>query len=170
MLTLGIDPGLKGGLVVLNEDGLPIAWQDMPVYTSGKKHCVSGAAIKIFVDGMQPLPFYGAAIEEQGGRPGEGRGSVLTIGINYGVLIGSMSCLNIPHRMVNAGLWKRTMRVGPTAESAVGVARLYWPQHVEQHWRGTRGAYKDGLCEAALLARYAMKVRMFNVRADGAEL
>lgn len=159
--TLGIDPGLTGGIVLLHS-GRPVASNAMPteVKKSGKRR-VDCFSLDACVDSY--LKVAGASIhvvlEEVGAMPGQGSVSGFGFGESYGAarlfatIVAARSGGSLTLARPNE--WKAAMKlaVGKGAKAkvlkahAMAVAQARWPGHT-QIYRG------DGLAEAALLAAF----------------
>jgi crossover junction endodeoxyribonuclease RuvC len=148
MRILGIDPGLTGALVML-EDGQPIEWTEMPTYAVGSGNRVNCAALASWIKNLPWLDE--ACVELTGARPGQGVTSMYTFGHACGSVSGVLGALEIPVTMVTPQSWKK--RAGLTLkdkDEARSKAIQIWP-----HWRDLDKKGKgQALADAALIAKH----------------
>jgi hypothetical protein len=143
MIVGGIDPGITGGLAVVNEH----AWcetQIMPVID----HVVDGAAVMRFF-AERDVEFI--VIEAVHSMPKQGVKSTFSFGYSAGQVrtVGQLIC--IKPRMIRPQEWKRAWGlIGTSKEASVRKAIELFPQAADQFKRK-----KDhGRAEAALMAAY----------------
>lgn len=160
MRTLGIDPGLDGGLALLSDDGLLV--EVMPTVKDAKgKRTVDGAELARLIRGWSPA---WAIVEKVGARPKQGVCSMFSFGHGLGVVHGVLLSLGIPINQIEPRTWQKLMfRMGCNAsmgpkEKALEVARGYFPAVC---FRATARSKKshDGMIDAALLAQYGRIIR-----------
>src|ERR1017187_6287103 len=104
MAVIGIDCGLNGGISILGDQ---ISVQSMPVKKEDKKHVYDiDRIIDLFktYQGQEVI----FCIEKQGVRPGESGTSALTIGKNYGILIGIAKAFGFNVVIVTPKQWKKS--------------------------------------------------------------
>jgi hypothetical protein len=166
MRILGIDPGLSGGLVLL-DSGKPVVRQIMPVIeikkAKGTKREYDISTIAMMIRQMQPEQ---AVIELQHAMPGQGGVSMFSIGLGYGILRGLVAGLTIPYSIVHAKTWGKVMfadcaKQDTKAMSAVICGRL-WP---DIDWRASERCKKahEGMTDAALIAEFGRRMLSSNV-------
>lgn len=122
MRFLSIDPGVSGGLAVLEFESQKLRVTEvadtplMPRTKSGKGSTVNYAALNALLDRWQP----GFVVLEQvSGQLGRGAGQKMgnsgafNFGMGFGILIGCVS--RIPHELVPAQSWKKRMGIGGTS-------------------------------------------------------
>ena len=147
MISIGIDPGCSGALVVLN-DGRPVEWLNMPTIKLGTNTRVNAAECAAFL-----APFVGAPtfLEFVGIMPKQGAVSAFTFGHAAGVMQGLIQGLGNPLTMVTPQKWKRLAGlIGTEKDAARSRAILLWPE-----WRALDAKTKGGaLADAALIARF----------------
>ena len=147
MRVLGIDPGLSGAYVLL-EDGMPIEWDRMPTYLVGKNNRVNTAALA-FV--LRNLNIDKAMVEQVGAMPGQGVTSMFTFGHAVGSVMGVLGALEIPVTNVTPQAWKKAAGVnGKDKDEARSKALQLWPHWRELDKKGAGQAFAD----AALIGRY----------------
>ena len=148
MLTIGIDPGASGAIVIL-DDGVPIEWTAMPTYKVGKSTRVNASELTYFLDhGVHVDHVY---IEDVHAMPGQGVSSMFNFGHSCGTVMGVIGVLGYAHTMVTPQKWKKAAGlIGTDKEAARARAIQLWPQ-----WRAldTKGK-GQALADAALIARF----------------
>ena len=156
MTTIGIDPGLSGGIAYVSDSGA----EAIPMPILDKRPDMEKVAQ--FLEG---LDIGLVVIEKVQLRPGESGTSALTIGRNVGIIIGWLMAKVIPYEEVPAQTWKKA--VGATCDSkakpkekkaaSVAAARRLFPQ-VELVLPRCKN-YHDGMAEALLIAEYGRRKR-----------
>lgn len=143
-MILGIDPGKSGGIALLDEDGPTVTTWPMPDTTWALHELIAGLPIIRI-----------AAVEKPFVIQAQGVSNALTMGINYGILIGALSWRDIPFREVRPADWKPAMGVPKDKTTAREIASRMFPDAAGQ-WRLAK---EDGRAEAALIAVYAQRWR-----------
>ena len=140
---MGIDPGIGGGLAVLNEAKL-VDVIDMPVF-NGR---VNGTLIAEYLDRWEPDY---VVVEDSHAMPKQGVVSSFNFGLSTGIVIGAIQGAKYPLIRIASGVWKMQMGMrGKTKSDSRGLAAELWPDFVKSFQR----AKDDGRAEAALLARW----------------
>lgn len=152
MRTLGIDPGLEGGIaVVVKRDDLSGIYQlleviDIPIvgYEAGKR--VDVQAVVDFICKWQPARAY---IEHAQAMPKQGVSSVFKYGRSVGALEACVVMCSIPIVFVHPSVWKRKWAlIGKDKEASRQLALQEFPTAHKMLARK-----KDhGRAEAALIA------------------
>lgn len=157
-VAIGIDPGLSGAVGIL---GSAAEVHDMPTIVVSKTGFVKRA---IDVHGLATtLRPYSAlylmgtdvkvAIERVNAFPGQGVGSMFSLGMSYWGAVGVVAALGLPLELVEAKDWKAHFRLSKDKEMARGLASRLFP--------GVDLTRKKdhGRAESLLIARYAMEKR-----------
>ena len=151
MIRVGIDPGISGAVVVL-EDDHPIEWFRMPTMMVGKANRVNAFDLAtelswILMDEKEVTVY----IENVGAMPGQGVTSMFSFGHSAGTVWGVAGALGHPVKFIAPGVWKkRAGLTGMDKDAARSAAILRWPSWKELALKGKGQAYAD----AALLAVY----------------
>lgn len=159
-VTVGVDPGLKGGLAALVPDGgkLILETIPMPSLKVGKYNEVdelgiadwlravaatTGADVHVFIEKVHSMP-------KQGVR------STFTFGTGYGAIRGVCAGLGVPRELVTPQEWKKAMLGGQPEDSEASVARGLWPNH---DWKATERCRvpHTGMVAAALIAEHGRR-------------
>lgn len=160
-LTLGIDPGMKGALALLDEAGRIVAVEDMPDATGA----ALGAHLRWLLEDWSPHTIREAWVEQVQSRPGQGHMNVWTFSGNYHALLAALGALAIPVRHVRTPEWRKTAGITipatvPKERKSAEGKRLsrqraceLWPTEAERF----RRVKDDGRAEAALIARHGQE-------------
>lgn len=151
MNVLGIDPGLSGALAMWNGSQLTLA--EIPSQkATGRGREVNWSALNEIWDDQ----FFWADhvfLERIGTRPGEGVSSAFKFGLVFGGLRGLIAAKMLPLTLVTPTKWKKAYNLAAAKEAAVIRASELFPSHASA-FRGPRGGLRDGVAEAALIAKY----------------
>lgn len=149
MNILGIDPGLSGAFVVL-EDGKPIEWGVMPIVLEGSSKRVNSTALAAI---WRNTKIDVAFLENVGAMPGQGVTSMFTFGHATGTVRGVLGALEIPVRLVTPQAWKKHVGLlNKDKDAARSLAIQMWPE-----WRVLdKKGEGQALADAALIARYGL--------------
>ncbi len=153
MVSIGIDPGLDGGLAAITPDGLIL--QAMPAVAVGARRQLDEQAIVEWLlpfAGRQPRVF----IEAVGARPRQGVVAMFSFGAGWGLVRGICAGMSIRYELVRPQEWQGAMLAGQPKGSEYLVASRLWPS---AEWRSSDKARKphSGLVDAALIAEYGRR-------------
>lgn len=155
--VVGIDPGLAGGVAVLDLDEQlevqqVLLWRTPVVKVHrgrAKRREYDVGAMRAFLETYRaPNPH--VAIELQGARPGQGVVSMFRTGLGLGIWWGLVVGLGFSYSIIPPGLWKRHHRLAGMDKAA----SRFRAQELLPQWGPIR-ACEEGCAEAALLALYA---------------
>lgn len=161
MIFVGIDPGITGAVVLLDDQGgLVSAWRT-PSFGTGKKEYDLQAMEAILHGALGGA--CACTIEKVGAMPTDGRVGAFNFGKGYGIWLGMLSVLNIGFQEVTPQRWQSRMLAGQpkgkqTKTSAVKVAKQLWPDlpiKVKADW---------GMADAALIAEFGRRVSKGEAR------
>lgn len=128
---MGIDPGAKGGIAVLDHKGKVVCITKTP---SQDKHL-----LEVLQEYTEPTllklveqsnsPTIKALLEQVGAMPGQGVTSMFTFGVNYGKLQMALAASDIPYEKVTPQKWQaglaipsrdrtKVLRKGPRSKKA----------------------------------------------------
>jgi crossover junction endodeoxyribonuclease RuvC len=150
MRTLGVDPGIRGGLAIIdmNDGAAPqlVEAIDIPVAGVGAKERVDVLAIRTWIMKHQPQH---AVIERAQAMPKQGASSGFKYGRAVGALEAVLACCEIPMTIVEPTAWKKfhRLRGGDKEGGRQRALQLFPSAHV------LLARKKDhGRAEAALIA------------------
>jgi len=144
MIEIGIDPGLSGAVVIL-ENGSPIEWHRMPTMKTGSANRVNASALAallrpyLYLD--KPIRVY---VELVSSMPGQGVASMFSFGHSAGVIQGVLGAFELPVKMVTPGQWKkRAGLTGQDKDASRTLAIQMWPFWRDLDKKGVGQAYAD---------------------------
>jgi len=152
MRRIGIDPGISGAIVVL-EDDIPVEWALMPTMKIGSQNRVNAVALAALLRGYGSDSKVFAYVEQVHAMPKQGVSSMFSFGHSCGVIAGVLGAFEIPVTYVTPQMWKmRAHLTNKDKDAARSLAIQMWP-----HWRelDKKGA-GQALADAALIARYGI--------------
>ena len=160
MNVLGIDPGLSGALVLYGNgpenNWNPKLWEYTEIPTAkatGRGREVLWSELNATWDDVFFWADH-AFLERVMSRPGEGVSSAFKFGLVFGGLRGMIAAKLLPVTLVSPSVWMKEMGVGRgSKEASVIRAEELFPTDASM-FRGPKGGKKDGLAEAALIAKY----------------
>ena len=160
MLHLGIDPGITGGVVVLDNSGMLDCASRTPIFKEKTKshYDIPGMVAEISEAKQRSGGRLFASIEKVGAMPRDGRVGAFTFGKGYGIWRGILGALQVPYVEVAPQRWQAKMLSGlprgpHTKTSAVQRCKSLFPTlpiKVKADW---------GIADAALIAEYMRRVR-----------
>ncbi len=107
-IIIGIDPGLTGGIAVLDSKSKElISLADMPVIPEGGRKKVSGHGLATIIGGYGRQQVAMVYLEKVGARPGQGVVSMFNFGRSYGAVEATIAVLGLPLTYVAPQSWKR---------------------------------------------------------------
>lgn len=124
-LFLGIDPGAKGGVAILDSDGSLISVARFEGDCPGR---VSAEMVALAKKRSGPLGQVNIAIERVGAAPGQGVSSMFTFGVGVGLIKGWLAASGFQFIEVSPQSWQR-VAVGEgetTKDRARALASTLW--------------------------------------------
>ena len=109
MKVIGIDPGLSGGIAIL-EDKKVWGLYDMPVMAEGKKNkrqLNSAELVNIIKNNIKVNEEIAVIVEQVNAMPGQGVTSMFNFGQTFGAIKGVCAALNLPIFFVRPSKWKK---------------------------------------------------------------
>lgn len=161
MKYLGVDPGITGGIVVLNDIGLLDFAVRTPVVKAGagtkKQYDIIGMA-DIVRSAAKTTTDLLCCIEKVGAMPTDGRVGAFNFGKGYGIWLGIFAAIGLPYAEVTPQRWQARMLSGlprgkETKTSAVLRAKSLFPD------LPIKAKADHGMADAALIAEYIREVR-----------
>ncbi len=146
--TIGIDPGLSGAVAVLSAGRAAIVF-DVPTIAVGKKREYNVPEMADILRCWRPDHVY---IEKVHSMPKQGVASSFNFGKGFGLWLGIVAALEIPHTLVTPQRWKGKMLDGQ--RKGKGDARLRATQLFPELAGSLTRVKDDGRAEALLIAAY----------------
>lgn len=159
MIYAGIDPGLEGAVAVIDtgDDPIDIDFHDTPTYQDGRRTRIDVGRCAGLIRTLQTAGLTHVTIEKVTSSPQMGVVSAWSFGMGFGVWLGILAALGVPHALVSPQTWKKAMMGGEPKEkgaSRVVAARLY-PLQTEE----SLSRKKDhNRADALLLAEYGRRL------------
>lgn len=153
----GIDVGLDGGVVFLGQGGaIDLSVTPVLVAEGGGKRDYDLAGMRALL-ASRTIDL--AVIEVAAARPGQGVTSMFNFGKGYGLWLGILCGLGIPHERVTPQAWKRVILAGTARDKSAAVAYVSrrFPDASLLPTIRSRKPH-DGMADAACLAEYGRRL------------
>jgi crossover junction endodeoxyribonuclease RuvC len=151
VITVGIDPGLRGAVALVDHNGQLIDAWDLPVIG---KH-ITAAELASY-EGWRSEPHrYHAVIEQVASRPGQSSVATFTFGHGVGTIEATFAVLGVPLTRVTPATWKKHYGLGKDKNDSRRKATELWPTRSALFAR----AKDDGRAEAALIALWYVQTK-----------
>lgn len=147
MIYIGIDPGKKGAMAILREDGSSIIY---PFSEAGYKEVLADYSTENFKCRAR------CCLEHVSAMPGNGSVSMFNFGENFGFIQGLLTAYEIPYELVRPQKWKKEFSISSDKNQSIDVCKRLFPN---ADLRRTERCRKDddGFAEALLMAEYARR-------------
>ena len=153
MIIIGIDPGVSGGISIL-ENKKVIEVYDMPTMIDGKKNKrqVNGAQVaNIIKEKLDDNKETVVVVEHVNAMPGQGVTSMFNFGQSFGVIKGICSALSLPIYFVRPTKWKKHFNLIKTNKDASRTKAIEIYPGISHKISRKKDSNK---AEAILIARY----------------
>ena len=120
MRIIGIDPGLSGGIAVLDNSKV-IKLFDMPVMPDGKKNkrqLNSALLVKLIKENIKNYEDTVMVVEQVNAMPGQGVTSMFNFGQTFGAIKGICAALGLPIFFVRPAKWKKNFELINSSKDA----------------------------------------------------
>lgn len=150
---IGIDPGQKGGVAMVNQFGQAVGGFTLPHHEDDPKVIVWPMILKFFLNkcrgayvSIEQMPFMGK------------RGQIATMSLaeNIGVFKGLLVAAALPFESVHPSTWQSVLinhHQGKSKERALKTFEEKWPEMASQ-LRMSHDKVPDGIADAMLIAEY----------------
>ena len=153
MIIIGIDPGITGGISVL-ENKKVIEVYDTPTMIDGKKNKrqVNGAQVSnIIREKINQGKDIIVVVEHVNAMPGQGVTSMFNFGQSFGVIKGICSALGLPIYFVRPTKWKKHFNLINTNKEASRTKAIEIYPDISSKLSRKKDSNK---ADAILIARY----------------
>lgn len=147
MIYIGIDPGEKGTMAILEyigdeRENITIIPYDKDAYAKNLAELSRCSAI--------------CCLDRVSAMPKQGVVSMFNFGKNFGFIQGLLTAYSIPYEIITPQKWKKEFQITGDKNSSIAVCKRLFP---DVDLRRTERYKKDddGMAEAVLLAEYARR-------------
>ena len=158
MKIIGIDPGLSGGIAVL-ENNKVIDMFDMPVMSEGKKNkrqLNSAHLVKLIRDNIKDSQDITMVVEQVNAMPGQGVTSMFNFGQTFGAIKGICAALGLPIFFVRPAKWKKHFELINSSKDASRTKAIEMYPKISDKLSKKKDVNKS---DAILIARYYSETR-----------
>lgn len=148
MRILGLDPGLKGAVTLIDINKSLIYTESLPFFELTKtktKKFIDSNKVSYIIKSLGKINY--SFMEQVGATPQMGVTSAFSFGEGYGKCQGILAAFEVPLTLVPPQVWKKALNVPKDKKEAIARANQLIP-----------GAEfkKDGQAEASLIALYGL--------------
>lgn len=162
MIICGIDPGLKGGIAIIDGNKafaypIPISGKDINV--SALVETLRSHKVELVIcELVHSMPAFG-----KDGKRTQGIASAFTFGKGYGMVLGAVMGAGIPLELVTPQKWKGSVLSGTAKDKEAAIdfctrrypqVNLILPRCRKQH---------DGMADALCIAHYGLLIYLREV-------
>lgn len=153
--VLGIDPGLKGAVAILDVDGHLVEVWDMPtIEVKVGKSIKTRISAELLAQELRNWDnVHCAYMEAVTSSPQMGVSSAFAFGEGFGVIKGVLAAMHIPVTLVPPAKWKRDMGLNQSKDGSRAKAIAKWPAQAGEFKR----AKDEGRAEGALIGAWGVK-------------
>ena len=162
MRIIGIDPGLSGGIAILDDLKIFDIY-DMPIMSEGKKNknqLNSAQLVNIIKKNIISNGDTFLIVEQVSAMPGQGVTSMFNFGQSFGILKGICSAMQLPMYFVRPAKWKKYFNLINSEKDASRTRAI----EIFPYFSSQLSRKKDSnKADAILIARYFRDCRsQFN--------
>ena len=162
MRIIGIDPGLSGGIAILDDLKIFDIY-DMPIMSEGKKNknqLNSAQLVNIIRKNLIPDGDTFLIVEQVSAMPGQGVTSMFNFGQTFGSIKGICAALNLPIFFVRPAKWKKHFDLINSSKDASRTKVIEMYPSISSRLSKKKDVNK---ADAILIARYFRDCRaQFN--------
>ena len=158
MRIIGIDPGLSGGIAILDNSKV-IELFDMPVMPDGKKNkrqLNSALLVKLIKDHIKNLEDTVMVVEQVNAMPGQGVTSMFNFGQTFGAIKGICAALGLPIFFVRPAKWKKHFELINSSKDSSRTKAIEMYPSISEQLSKKKDVNKS---DAILIARYYCETR-----------
>lgn len=154
MIVIGIDPGNKGAVAVLDGSGALIEVWDMPtVELKVGKATKTRISAELLAHELRQLDDVRCVyMEGVSSSPQMGVSSAFAFGEGFGMVKGVLAALEMPLVLVPPAKWKRDMNLNKSKDGSRAKAIATWPSQAKEFAR----VKDDGRAEACLIGKWGV--------------
>jgi crossover junction endodeoxyribonuclease RuvC len=158
MKIIGIDPGLSGGIAILEDNKVQQLF-DMPVMPEGKKNkrqLNSAQLVKLIKDNIINKEEVAVIVEQVNAMPGQGVTSMFNFGQTFGAIKGVCAALSLPIFFVRPSKWKKHFELINSSKDASRTKAIEMYPTLSNELSKKKDVNKS---DAILIARYFNETR-----------
>ena len=159
MIIIGIDPGLSGGIAVLDNNKV-LELFDMPVMADGKKNkkqLNSALLAKLIKESTSNTSESAVIVEQVNAMPGQGVTSMFNFGQTFGAIKGICATLELPIFFVRPSKWKKHFELINSSKDASRTKAIEMYPHLAEKLSKKKDVNKS---DAILIARFYCDTRL----------
>ena len=159
MRIIGIDPGLSGGIAILDNSKV-IELFDMPVMPDGKKNkrqLNSALLVKLIKDNIKNLEDTVMVVEQVNAMPGQGVTSMFNFGQTFGAIKGICAALGLPIFFVRPAKWKKHFELINSSKDSSRTKAIEMYPSISEKLSKKKDVNKS---DAILIGRYYSEARI----------
>ena len=161
MRIIGIDPGLSGGIAILEDNKIKKLF-DMPVMPDGKKNkrqLNSALLVKLIKNNIEILENTIMVVEQVNAMPGQGVTSMFNFGQTFGAIKGICAALGLPIFLVRPAKWKKHFELINSCKDASRTKAIEMYPSISEQLSKKKDVNKS---DAILIARYHYETRFIE--------
>ena len=158
MRIIGIDPGLSGGIAILEDNKIKEIF-DMPVMSDGKKNkrqLNSALLAQLIKDNIKDIENTIMVVEQVNAMPGQGVTSMFNFGQTFGAIKGICAALCLPIFFVRPAKWKKHFELINSSKDASRTKVIEMYPSIAEKLSRKKDVNKS---DAILIARYYSETR-----------
>ena len=158
MRIFGIDPGLSGGIAILDDNKIKEIF-DMPVMPDGKKNkrqLNSALLAQLFKENIKDIEDTVIIVEQVNAMPGQGVTSMFNFGQTFGAIKGISAALSLPIFFVRPAKWKKHFELINSSKDASRTKAIEMYPLIAEKLSKKKDVNKS---DAILIARYYSETR-----------
>ena len=161
MKIIGIDPGLSGGIAVL-ENNRVLSIFDMPVMSEGKKNkrqLNSAQLVSLIKENIKPSEDVAIVVEQVNAMPGQGVTSMFNFGQTFGAIKGVCAALGLPIFFVRPSKWKKHFELINSSKDSSRTKAIEMYPALSNQLAKKKDVNKS---DAILIARFYSETRLLD--------
>jgi len=161
MIIIGIDPGLSGGIAVLDNNKV-LELFDMPVMADGKKNkkqLNSALLAKLIKESISNNSESAVIVEQVNAMPGQGVTSMFNFGQTFGAIKGICATLELPIFFVRPSKWKKHFELINSSKDASRTKAIEMYPKLSNQLSKKKDVNKS---DAILIARFFSETRLIE--------
>ena len=162
MIIIGIDPGLSGGIAILENNKVKSLF-DMPVMPEGKKNkrqLNSAQLAKLIKDSIKDKSEVSVIVEQVNAMPGQGVTSMFNFGQTFGAIKGVCAAIGLPIFFVRPSKWKKHFELINSSKDASRTKAIEMYPSLSNELSKKKDVNKS---DAILIARFYSETRVSEV-------